>query len=179
MISIAYDVKRYRELLEKRVKKGDVIIEIGPHQGKSVETYVKKVKLGILVDKSGQAKEGLGGLLKKNKNLRFIQGDVRSFETIKKVLKLTKKGDLLALDMGGGRFPDTVFKVWAVWSGIFKPKESIIRNRSLGEFVQRAKIEDKTIKKEFKDNGWLSEWGRGTPFQLKKQLKEFKFWVEL
>ncbi len=178
MISLVYDVKKYRGLLEKKIKEGDVVIEIGPHKGKSVN-YAKKVKLGILVDKSSQARKGLKKLLKKFPNLRYVQGDVRSFETIKEVLKITEGCDVLAIDMGGGRYPDTVFKVWAVWSGIFQPRHSVIRNRGLGEFVQRVKIEDKILRKKFRDNGWLAEWGRATPYALRKQLEEFKFWVKI
>jgi hypothetical protein len=179
MISLVYDVKKYREFLGKIVKKGDVVIELGPHKGKGTLEYAEKVKLGILVDKSLQTKESLEELLENYKNLKFVQGDLRSFETIKKVLLLTKKCDVLALDMGGGRYPDTVFKVWAVWSGIFKPKDSLIRNRGLGEFVQKVKIKDPKIKKKFKDSGWLAEWGRAVPYELKKQMGEFEFWVRL
>ena len=145
MISVVYDVRRYRELLAERIKGGEIIIEIGPHKGKSVEKYAQRVKLGILVDKSKQSKQGLKKLLKNFPTLRYVKGDVRNFETVKNVLELTKRCDLLALDMGGGRYPDTVFKVWATWSGIFKPQTSIIRNRGLGEFIQRAQIEDQKI----------------------------------
>jgi len=179
MISIVYNVRVYRNLLKKRIKEGDVVIEIGPHKGKGTMEYAEKVKLGILVDKSSQSEEGLKNLLKNFPNLKYVKGDVRSFETIKKVLLLTKKCDVLALDIGGGRYPDTVFKVWAVWSGIFKPKHSIIRNRGLGEFVQRVKIEDDKLKKNFRNSGWLAKWGRAMPYVLKKQLEEFKFWVKI
>ncbi len=179
MISLAYEVKEYRKILEKRIEKGDIVIEIGPHVGRSTEKYAEKAKLGILVDKSLQSKKGLMALLDKNKNLKFILGDARKFETIKEVLSLTKGCDFLAVDMGGGRYPDTVFKVWAAWSGVFKPKNSVIRNRGLAEFVQKLKIEDNTLKRKFTDSGWLSEWGRKTPYALKKQLDEFKFWVKV
>jgi len=179
MISLAYEVKEYRKLLEKRIEDDDIVIEIGPHVGRSTERYAEKTKLGILVDKSAQSREGLKNLLKKFPQLRYIQGDARKFETVKEVLSLTKGCDFLAVDMGGGRYPDTVFKVWAVWSGVFKPKNSIIRNRGLAEFVQKLKIDDNTLKREFTDSGWLSEWGRKTPYALKKQLDEFKFWVKV
>ncbi len=179
MISLVYDVKKYRELLEKTVRKNQVVIEIGPHVGKSTERYFKKTKLTVVVDKAEQTKNSFEKLLRENENLKFVQGDVRGFETIKKVLKLTKTCDVLAVDMGGGRYPDTVFKVWATWSGVFKPKHSVIRNNGLAEFVQRAKIDDEKIMRKFGDDGWLSTWGRATPYKLKKQLDEFSHWVNI
>ncbi|HIE33567.1 MAG TPA: SAM-dependent methyltransferase [Candidatus Altiarchaeales archaeon] len=177
MISIVYDVNRYRKILEEWIKRNDIVIELGPHTGKSTVHYLEKTKLTVVVDKSEQSKDYFKNL--KSENLKFVKGDVRSFDTIKRVLQITKNCNFLAVDMGGGRYPDTVFKVWAVWSGIFKPKNSIIRNRGLAEFLQKAKIEDKSIKKKFEDSGWLSEWGRAAPYKLKKQLEEFEFWVDV
>ncbi len=179
MISIVYDVNLYRRTLHSLVKSGDTVIEIGPHVGRAIREYIERTKLSIAVDKSEQARKGLKDLLNEFSQLRFVQGDARDFETVKVVLKFTRNCDILALDIGGGRFPDTVFKVWSVWSGVFKPRDSIIRNRGLAEFVQRARIMDRSIRKKFLDNGWLSEWGRATPYKLKKQMEEFKFWVDV
>ena len=179
MISIVYNVEKYRKLLNKQVKKGDVVIEIGPHSGKSTLSYVSKTKLTVVGDIAIQSKIAFKNILKEHKNLIFIEGDARSFDTIKKVIKITKNCDFLAIDLGGGRYPDTVFKVWAVWSGIFKPKNSLIRNRGLGEFIKRAIIKDDYFNREFPDSGWLSEWGRGIPSNLKEQLGEFKFWIDI
>lgn len=179
MILIAYDVRRYREILNSIVKNSDTVIEIGPHLGEGTRMYVSKTRLTVAVDKGIQAETAFIKLQKKFDNLKFIRGDVRNFDTVKKVAKLTKNCDVLAVDMGGGRFPDTVFKVWAVWSGIFKPKNSVIRNRGIGEFLQRAKVEDESIKMKFPDDGWLSKWGRAVPYKLKKQMEEFRFWVEI
>ncbi|RLI95499.1 MAG: SAM-dependent methyltransferase [Candidatus Altiarchaeales archaeon] len=179
MISIAYDVNIYREILGYRVRRNDIVIELGPHTGKSTLVYLPRTKLTIVVDKSNESKEHFSNILKNSENIRFVLGDVRSFETIINVLKISRECDVLAVDMGGGRYPDTVFKVWAIWSGIFKPRDSIIRNRGLAEFIQRAKIEDNSIIRNFEDSGWLSEYGRGIPYKLRKQLEEFKFWVEI
>ena len=181
MISIVYDVHKYRKLLCDRISEGDTVIELGPHIGKSTRTYLEKTKLTVAVDKSEQSHDKFRKIKAeyKHTDLRFVLGDVRSFDTVKAVMKITRNCDLLAVDMGGGRFPDTVFKVWAVWSGIFKPGNSIIRNRGLAEFIQKANIGDNSIKREFSDNGWLSEWGRSIPYKLKKQLDEFEFWVDV
>lgn len=179
MISIVYDVKKYRELLAKTVKDGGVVIEIGPHVGKSTLAYVERAKKAVAVDVGEQSVAAFERLGKKYPQLRFVHGDARSFATMKEVVKLTERCDVLAVDLGGGRFPDTVFKVWAAWSGVFKPADSVIRNRGLAEFLQRAKIEDDSLKREFSDDGWLSVWGRATPSKLKDQLGEFGFWIKV
>ncbi len=179
MILVAYNTQRYRDILNGLVKEGDVVIEIGPHLGEGTKLYASKTKLTITVDKGIQAETAFIKLQKKFGNLKFVRGDVRDFDTVKKVLNLTNKCDVLAADMGGGRFPDTVFKVWAVWSGVFKPKNSVIRNRGIGEFLQRARVDDESIKIKFPDDGWLSKWGRAIPYKLKKQMEEFEFWVEI
>ena len=179
MIEIVYEVEEYRSLLGKHVNKGDTVIEIGPHIGKSTTPYIENASLAVAVDIAKQSDDIFMGLTEKYPQLKFVWGDARKFETIEKVLEHTLKCDVLAVDLGGGRFPDTVFKVWAVWSGIFKPKHSIIRNRGLAEFVQRAKVADSSIIHDFGNDGWMSEWGRSVPYKLRKQLEEFTFWIDL
>ena len=155
--------------MDKLVNKGDVVLEIGPHLGEATRRYVDKAHLVVLVDKSDQAEKGLKDLLDVDK-VKFVKGDVRSFDTIEQVRKIIDRCDFFSVDMGGGRYPDTVFKVWATWSGVFEPKRSLIRNRGLAEFIQRTKIDDESVKGVFPDNGWLSEYGRGMPYKMKKQL---------
>jgi hypothetical protein len=179
MISIAYEVERYRELLASSVTDGCTVIEIGPHLGLSTKAYIDKAGLVVLVDIGPQSEAAAKKMRLAHPELEFIRGDARSFDTVKKVREITKKCDVLAVDMGGGRFPDTVFKVWAVWSGVFRPKHSIIRNRGLSEFVQKARIEDPSVIRDFPNDGWMSEWGRTIPSKLKVQLEEFSFWIDL
>jgi hypothetical protein len=179
MISILYDVKKYRKFIEDAVAEDMVVVEIGPHTGESTARYVKKTSLTVAIDISEQSHKAIKKLSESNPNLVFIKGDARRFETVKEALKHIKKCDVLAVDMGGGRFPDTVFKVWAVWSGVLKPKHSIIRNRGLAEFVQKAKVEDESLIKDFSDSGWMSEWGRSVPSKLRDQLEEFNIWIDL
>lgn len=174
MIQITYKVKQYRELLRKTVRKGDIVVEVGPHIGASTKLLADKAKEVIAVDKADQAEDALKIA---PENVIFVKGDVRYFETIKKVQEIAKSCDLLAFDMGGGRFPDTIFKVWAMWSGIFKPRDSIIRNRGIAEFIQRAKISDDYLKREFEDAGWLTKWGRATPWTIREGLDEMKLWM--
>lgn len=174
MISIVYDQKRYHKLLSSVVCEKDTVIEIGPHLGESTRVISDKAKRVIAIDKAEQASEAFK---KCPENVAFVMGDVRFFETVDRVRKLADCCDVLAIDMGGGRFPDTVFKVWAVWSGVFKPRHSIIRNRGLGEFLARATANDPTIGSDFEDSGWLSQFGRKTPMQLKEGLKELSIWL--
>lgn len=177
MISIIYNVKEYRNKLVDTINEGDTVIEIGPHTGIAIKKYIKKTKKTIAIDIGKQAEESLKKIQDLNDNLIIYRGDVRKFETMQKVLRETDTCDVLALDIGGGRYPDTVFKVWTVWSGTFKPRHSIIRNRGLAEFIQRAKIEDEKLVRDFPVDGWMSTWGRATPYLLKKQLDELGYWM--
>ncbi len=170
MISIVYDQKRYHEILSDIVTSDDVVIEIGPHLGESTKA-LKVAKKVIAVDKADQSE---AAFKETPENVTFVKGDVRFFKTVDEVLKLVSECDILAIDMGGGRFPDTVFKVWAIWSGVFKPKHSIIRNFGLGEFLNRAKIDDSTLENNSAESGWLSQSGRKTPKQLKEGLDELQ-----
>lgn len=179
MISIVYDVKKYRRCLQKYAADGFVVIEVGPHTGESTKGYLKKSKQAVAIDIGKQSEQVFDKLCRENKNLVFVRGDVRKFETVLEVLKHVRRCDVLAIDMGGGRFPDTVFKVWAVWSGVFKPKHSVIRNRGLAEFVQRAQVVDDSLIKDFSDNGWMAQWGRTVPSKLRDQLGEFSNWIDL
>lgn len=179
MISILYEVGRYRDFLNDAVCDGSVVIEIGPHVGKSTGKYVVRTRLTVAVDIGKQAEESMGKLSERHENLVFVRGDARSFDTVRKVLELTDRCDVLAVDLGGGRYPDTVYKVWAVWSGVFQPRHSVLRNRGLAEFLQRAHIADDSVKKVFSDDGWMSTWGRTIPSKLEKQLEEFGFWTDL
>ena len=179
MISIVYDSKRYRTLLRDTVKDGSTVIEIGPHVGRSTSAYVEKTKRTIAVDLGLQSEKAFRKLCERHSNLVFLRADARKFETVKEALKHASSCDYLLLDMGGGRFPDTVFKVWAVWSGVFRPKHSVIRNRGLAEFVQRAKIIDDSLIRDFSDDGWMSVWGRTVPSKLKDQLEEFGLYIKL
>ena len=174
MISIVYDHKRYHKALAEHIRPEDSVLEIGPHIGGSTKVIAEKAKEVVAVDKAKQSAEAL----QENPDIAFVKGDVRFFETIDDILKIRKSFDVIAMDMGGGRFPDTVFKVWAVWSGIFKPRDSIIRNRGLGEFLMRAKVEDPVLEKEFVNNGWLTQSGRKHPKQLKEGLEELQHWMK-
>jgi hypothetical protein len=161
------------------VKDGDVVIELGPHTGVSTSMYAGRAKLVVAVDIGKESGKPFKKISAEYPQVHYINADARSFDTIKKAMKLAKKCDVLAVDLGGGRYPDTTFKVWGAWSGVFKPRDSVIRNRGIAEFMQRARIMDESIIREFKDSGWLAEWGRATPSKLREQIGEFKFYVNV
>ncbi|MBD3388790.1 MAG: SAM-dependent methyltransferase [Candidatus Altiarchaeales archaeon] len=179
MIAVTYNVERYRSLLADTVRAGDVVLEIGPHRCKSTEEYVAKAGKAILVDKGHDCSSKLEEYADERENVTFVFGDVRGFDAVKLVLHHISECDVMAVDLGGGRFPDTVFKVWATWSGIFKPRDSIIRCRGLAEFLKRAEIRDESLPGKFRDSGWLEDYGRKTPYNLKKQLDEIGHWVDI
>ena len=105
-------------------------------------------------------------------NVEFIKADVRLHETLEEVaLKIKEIGrcDVLSVDLGGGYHPDTTFKVFFIWSSTLKPRDTIIRNRGLLDFIHSAST-DELIKSEM---GWLESSGNdGIP----PRLKEFKLW---
>lgn len=179
MICIVYDVKRYRQKLEDTVRCGDTVVEIGPHKAKSTDAYISKASLAVLVDKGRDCEKYLSKYCDVRKNAIFVSGDARTFDVMAKAAAISKGCDVLAVDMGGGRFADTVFKVWSTWAAILKPRDSVIRCRGLGEFIYRARVDDKSIRGDYKDSGWLSEYGRATPQNVSMQLDEFKNWVDI
>ena len=109
--------------------------------------------------------------MKDIENVVFISGDVRRHEVLASVFKITQSCDVLAIDLGGGYHPDTVFKVFYIWSSTFKPKHTVIRNRGLLEFVSSASLSDEDC---LTDEGYLESYhDSGIP----PLIKEFDLWT--
>ena len=101
----------------------------------------------------------------------FISGDVRRHEVLAEAFQKIQKCDVLAIDLGGGYHPDTVFKVFYIWSSTFKPKHTVIRNRGLLEFVNSARVSDE---KYISLDGFLDSYNdSGIP----PLIKEFDLWT--
>ena len=132
MIKLSYDVKNYRKDLLDLVKSGDTIIELGCHIGGTTKLFPKDCNV-IAIDNSPEAVEEMEKL-----EVTFISGDVRLHEIIAEAFKIVQSCDVLAIDLGGGYHPDTVFKVFYIWSSTFKPKHTVIRNRGILEFYNSA-----------------------------------------
>ena len=164
---------QYHQDIKEIIKPTDTIIELGCHVGKTTKYLLKErpeIKI-ISLDNSPEAIKPMKKLEKQNPNLKFINGDVRLHENLLKVKKIINKCDILSLDLGGGYHPDTVFKVYYIWSSTFKPKNTLIRNRGLIDFVNTS-----TTNENIKSNeGYLESChDMGIP----PQVKEFKLWSE-
>ena len=165
MIKLSYNVKNYRKDLQDLIEDGDVVIELGCHTGGTTQLIADKCNI-IAVDNSPEAVDEMAKL-----DIEFISGDVRLHDVIAEVFKKVQKCDVLAIDLGGGYHPDTVFKVFYIWSSTFKPKHTVIRNRGLLEFFNSAKSSGEDY---FTEDGYLESYhDSGIP----PQIKEFELWT--
>ena len=165
MIKLSYDIKNYRKDLLDLVKSDDTIIELGCHLGGTTRLFPSDCKI-IAVDNSPEAVDEMAKL-----DVDFISGDVRRHEVIGEVFKITQSCDVLAIDLGGGYHPDTVFKVFYIWSSTFKPKHTVIRNRGILEFFNSATGSGEDI---MCDEGYLETYhDSGIP----PLIKEFDLWT--
>ena len=166
MIKLSYNIKNYRSDLLEIADHDDTVIELGCHLGGTTQMISERCNV-IAVDNSPEAVEKM----EKMENVRFISGDVRKHDVIAEVFKITQSCDILAIDLGGGYHPDTVFKVFYIWSSTFKPKHTIIRNRGLLEFLNTAVGSGEDYSSEY---GYLDSYhDSGIP----PLIKEFDFWT--
>ena len=173
VIKLSYDMKVYRQHLREVLEKTDNVVELGAHVGKSSEIILYKLTTGrlISIDNSPEAIEPMDRLSRYNDNFTFISGDVRLHETLEQVAKSIDRCDVLSIDLGGGYHPDTVFKVFYIWSSTLKPRDVLIRNQGLIDFVNSADYDEEFTSSE----GWLESCGnQGIP----PQIKEFSLWSD-
>lgn len=171
MIKVVYDINIYRESLKNIIKPEDTVVELGCHIGNSTKIISELAPDGkiISIDNSPESTEHMQKLMDKYKNIEFIKADARLHETLECVIKKVKTCDVLSVDLGGGYHPDTTFKVFFIWSSSLKPRQTIIRNRGILDFIHSTSTVE-TIKSE---DGWLeSSGGAGVP----PRLKEFTLW---
>lgn len=168
MIKLSYDVNDYRKQIREVINDGDVVIELGCHTGNTSKVILENDVVLFALDNSPEALNEISKL-----DLTFINADVRLHETLSEVFKLIQRCDILTIDLGGGYHPDTVFKVFYIWSSTFKPKHSIIRNRGLVEFynsigeVKGDYISADGFLDSYKDSG------------IPPQIKEFDLWTPM
>ena len=166
MIRVSYDVERYRRDIADLVGPDDTVIELGCHTGGTTRTIPETCRI-IALDNSPEAVERMGEL----SHVEFISGDVRSHDVIAEVFEMTQSCDVLAIDLGGGYHPDTVFKVFYIYSSTFKPSHTVIRNRGLLEFLNSAHSSGEDCSS---DAGYLESYhDSGIP----PLIKEFDFWT--
>ena len=173
VIKLSYDMKVYRQHLREVLEKTDNVVELGAHVGKSSELILYKLTTGrlISIDNSPEAIEPMEKLSRYNDNFTFLSADVRLHETLEQVAKSIDKCDVLSIDLGGGYHPDTVFKVFYIWSSTLKPRDVLIRNQGLIDFVNSVDYDEEFESRE----GWLESCGdQGIP----PQIKEFSLWSD-
>lgn len=165
MIKLSYDIENYRRDLADLVRSGDTIIELGCHIGGTTRLFPNDCRV-IAIDNSPEAVDELLKL-----DVKFISGDVRRHEIIAEAFKITQSCDVLAIDLGGGYHPDTVFKVFYIWSSTFKPSHTVIRNRGLLEFANSVSVSGEDISSS---DGFLETYhDAGIP----PLIKEFDIWT--
>ena len=166
MIKLSYDIKNYRKDLLDLVESEDVVIELGCHMGGTTKLISQKCMV-IAVDNSPEAIDKMDNL----ESVKFVSGDVRSHDVLASVFEKVQTCDVLAIDLGGGYHPDTVFKVFYIWSSTFKPKHTVIRNRGLLEFANSVSLSGEDISS---CEGYLETYhDSGIP----PLIKEFDFWT--
>jgi 23S rRNA U2552 (ribose-2'-O)-methylase RlmE/FtsJ len=166
MIRLSYDIENYRRDLLDLVNPTDTVIELGCHVGGTTRLLPETCNI-IALDNSPEAQSEM----EKLEHVRFINADVRLHDVLGEVFGIVRKCDVLAIDLGGGYHPDTVFKVFYIWSSTFKPTHTAIRNRGVVEFVNSAET---TEKEHVSEKGFLeSYYDSGIP----PQIKEFDLWT--
>ena len=168
MIKLCYDVNDYRRQISEVLSDGDTVIELGCHTGNTSKVILENDVSLIVIDNSPEAKKEMDKL-----DLTFINADVRLHDTLSEVFNLIQGCDVLAIDLGGGYHPDTVFKVFYIWSSTFKPKHTVIRNRGLVEFYNSVS----EVSGDYKSlDGFLDSYkDSGIP----PQIKEFDLWTPM
>ena len=143
-----------------------MVIELGCHLGGTTKLISGKCNV-IAIDNSPEAVD----VMNEMDSVEFISGDVRSHDVIARAFEKVQSCDVLAIDLGGGYHPDTVFKVFYIWSSTFKPKHTVIRNRGVLEFANSVSVSDEDISSS---DGYLETYhDSGIP----PLIKEFDFWT--
>ncbi|WP_406531465.1 class I SAM-dependent methyltransferase [Methanobrevibacter sp.] len=166
MIKLSYDIENYRRDILDLVNPGDTVVELGCHVGGTTRLIPQDCNV-VAVDNSPEAIGEMGKL----EWVKFISGDVRRHEVLAEAFKIVQSCDVLAIDLGGGYHPDTVFKVFYIWSSTFKPTHSVIRNRGILEFFNSAECCEEDV---VTDEGYLETYhDSGIP----PLIKEFDLWT--
>ncbi len=145
MIKISYKRSDYQQDMINNIKLLDNVVELGCHVGISTQIISRLCQDGSVYayDNSPESTKAMRKLQIENKNIIFKNADVRNSDIIKKQAQLDDI-DVLCVDLGGGYHPDTVFKVFFLWSSILKPRVTLIRNQGLMEFVNASQTKDET-----------------------------------
>ncbi len=154
MISISYDRRQYQEDMIDNIESFDNVVELGCHVGTSTKILSRLCQDATVYafDNSPESVDAMNNLGIEYKNIIFECVDVRDKDVLYDFAKSHTDIDVLCIDLGGGYHPDTVFKVFYLWSSFLKPKVTLIRNKGLADFVNSSK----SIEKIFSSDGYLS-----------------------
>ncbi|RAP52573.1 MAG: SAM-dependent methyltransferase [Methanosphaera sp. rholeuAM270] len=171
MIYLSYDRKKYQEDMINNIKTFDNVVEIGCHIGTSTRIISRLNQDGTVYafDNSPESLEAMQSLEIEYGNIEFIRADVRDEKVLGNLMKRCDDIDVLCIDLGGGYHPDTVFKVFFIWSSVLKPRVSLIRNRGLIDFINSTATSEGIHSRE----GFLESSADSI---LPKNLKELKMW---
>lgn len=170
MIHISYNRDVYQEDMIKHVKLLDNVVELGCHIGTSTKILSRLCQDGTVYafDNSPESVEAMHNLGIEYRNIEFKQLDVRDKKSLYEFSKKCDNIDVLCIDLGGGYHPDTVFKVFFLWSSILRPRVTLIRNRGLMDFVNTS-ISSENI---LSNKGYLTSSAKEIiPSELKKRTK--------
>ncbi|WP_455646016.1 methyltransferase domain-containing protein [Methanosphaera sp.] len=174
MIYISYDRKQYQKDMIDNIELFDNVVELGCHIGTSTKIISRLNQDGTVYafDNSPESIEAMNNLGIEYQNIEFFMADVRDEELLYNFTKKYDKIDVLCIDLGGGYHPDTVFKVFFLWSSILKPRVTLIRNRGLMDFINSSTSTEKICS----DKGYLSSSSREIiPNELKNNTKNSSF----
>ena len=151
----------------------DNVVEIGCHIGTSTKIISRLNQDGTVYafDNSPESRQAMQNLGLDYRNIEFYYADVRKEEVLYDFAKRCDKIDVLCIDLGGGYHPDTVFKVFFIWSSVLKPRLTLIRNRGLIDFLNSSETSE-NIKSE---KGYLDSSADNI---IPKSLKELKLWSD-
>ncbi|MBR0472163.1 MAG: class I SAM-dependent methyltransferase [Methanosphaera sp.] len=173
MIHISYDRRKYQEDMINNIETFDNVVEIGCHIGVSTKIISRLNQDGTVYafDNSPESSEAMKNLGIEYNNIIFTQADVRDENVLYDLMNRCENIDVLCVDLGGGYHPDTVFKVFFIWSSVLKPRVTLIRNRGLIDFINSS-VSTEEIKS---DEGFLESSAN----EIKpNNLNELKYWSD-
>ncbi|MCD7781561.1 MAG: class I SAM-dependent methyltransferase [Methanosphaera sp.] len=140
MIHISYDRRKYQEDMIEHIGLLDNVVELGAHVGTSTKIISRLCQDGevFAFDNSPESRDAFRKLRIDYPNITFRNMDVRDKELLYDFADTCGDISVLCIDLGGGYHPDTVFKVFFLWSSILKPETCLIRNRGLLDFINTA-----------------------------------------
>jgi len=172
MIHISYDRRQYQEDMIENINIFDNVVEIGCHVGTSTRIISRLCQDGTVYafDNSPESVKPMEQLKNEYQNVEFTLADVRRQEVLTEFSRKCDDINVLCIDLGGGYHPDTVFKVFFIWSSILRPRVSLIRNRGLADFINTSTTTEDISSPE----GFLSSSSDNVKIE---SLDELKLWT--